>query len=259
MAACGAPVRDASREYVVMSNVLAAIIGFSVLQRIASKLYWKLGLGIDDYIIFLTTLLLTAPSLVINVHGLVANGMGRDIWTLPFDRITRFGSFFQAMAVLYFSQITMIKLTMLFFLLRVFPTPGVRRVLYGTIAFNAVFGLVFVLVAIFQCLPVGYLAVRWDGEHEGKCLNIHAITSSNAAISIAVDAWMLAIPLSQLRSLNLDWRRKVGVALMFCVGMWYVTSVPQLPCLTTRRLTMSTMQLYHRQHPPPAGHRPLRR
>lgn len=37
-------------------------------------------------------------------------------------------------------------------------------------------------------------------------------------MSIALDLWILAIPLWQLRSLKMHWKKKVGVALMFCVG-----------------------------------------
>lgn len=41
---------------------------------------------------------------------------------------------------------------------------------------------------------------------------------ANAGISIALDAWMLALALSQIIPINLHWKKKVGVALMFGVG-----------------------------------------
>lgn len=37
-------------------------------------------------------------------------------------------------------------------------------------------------------------------------------------MSIALDVWMLAIPLWQLRGLKLHWKKKIGVAAMFIVG-----------------------------------------
>jgi hypothetical protein len=42
---------------------------------------------------------------------------------------------------------------------------------------------------------------------------------ANAASSIVLDLWMLVLPLSQLRVLQLHWKKKVGVALMFSVGV----------------------------------------
>ncbi|KAH7329579.1 hypothetical protein B0I35DRAFT_474161 [Stachybotrys elegans] len=231
--ACGDPIRDSSAAYATTSNVLAGIICFAVLQRIVSKLYWRLGISADDWTILVTTIFFTVPSLVINIHGMVANGLGRDVWTVPFDEITRFGGFFQAMAVLYFAQIMMIKLTLLFFLLRIFPKHMTRNVILGTMLFNIVFGLTFVITAIFQCLPVGYFARRWERDaSEGSCIDINAFVWSHAAISIALDIWMLAIPLSRLHTLNLDWKKKIGVALMFFVATGFtIVSIIRLRTL----------------------------
>ncbi|KAI9168098.1 Satratoxin biosynthesis SC20 cluster protein [Paramyrothecium foliicola] len=232
MSSCGAPVRDAQNSYIAVSNTLAVLIGICVLQRMVSKLFWKLNIALDDWIIFFTTLLFTVPSLVINVHGLVANGMGHDIWTVPFEQITLFGTFFHVMATLYFTQMALIKLTLLVFYLRIFPTIFIRRVLYGTIIFTCLYGVVYMFTAIFQCLPVTYFSTKWDGEHEGSCASINAITWSNAGISIALDFWMLAIPLSQLSSLNLDGKKKIGVAMMFCVGtLFTIVSIVRLHVL----------------------------
>ncbi|KPM37241.1 hypothetical protein AK830_g9309 [Neonectria ditissima] len=223
MTSCDAPVRDRSGGYIAMSNVLAVVSALCVIQRFFSKVWWKIGLGLDDWFL-LATFVVSIPSLIINVYGAAANGLGRDIWTVPFDQITKFGMYFNIMAVLYFAQVPLLKLALLFFYLRIFPTPIVRRLLWGTVVFNAVFGVVFVLVAIFQCQPISYFWTKWDGEHTGHCASINAITCSNAAISIAVDIWMLAVPLAQLKGLNLDWNKKIGVGLMFCVGT-FVTVV----------------------------------
>ncbi|KAF4981965.1 hypothetical protein FZEAL_2311 [Fusarium zealandicum] len=223
MTSCDAPIRDKSAEYINLSNAFAAISALFITQRFISKIYWKLELGLDDWFI-LITFLCGVPSTVINVHGTAANGLGRDIWTLTPTNITKFGMFFHVMAILYFAQVTLLKLALLFFYLRIFPTSGVRKTLWGTVIFNCIFGLTFVFVAAFQCQPISYFWEKWDGEHEGHCADLNAITWSNAAISIALDFWMLAVPLSQLRSLNLDWKKKVGVGLMFCVGT-FVTVV----------------------------------
>jgi hypothetical protein len=215
---CGAPVRDSRNSYVALNDVLGVVIGISILQRIATKLYWKLHIEIDDWCVLLTMILFTVPSLAINVYGLVGNGMGLDIWTVPFDMITTFSTWFHAMSVLYFTQISLVKLSVLFFYLRVFNVSSVRRIIIGTMIFNCVYGVIYIIVTIFQCLPVGYLSVMWDGEHQGRCINLSAMTWSNAGISIAVDIWMLFIPLLQIRSLQLKLKAKIGAGLMFCAG-----------------------------------------
>lgn len=187
-------------------------------MRIGYKLFiTSMELGLDDLFVVIT-LLAGTPSSVINVLGLAANGIGKDVWKLRFDQITNFSKYFYIMEVLYFAQITLLKLSLLFFYLRVFPGKPVRRAIWATVIFNSIFGAVFVTVAIFQCRHVDHYWNEWDGETPGKCININALGWSNAAISIALDIWMLAISVSQLVGLQLAWRKKVGVAMMFCVG-----------------------------------------
>ncbi|KAH7141136.1 hypothetical protein EDB81DRAFT_799470 [Dactylonectria macrodidyma] len=231
MTSCGAPIRDKSAGLKVMvySLVLTAIV--VVIQRITFKLYRNMALGLDDFSIILTILSTTA-SLVVNVFGIVPNGVGRDVWTLTPTNIFQFLKFFYALTILYFIQLSLLKHSLLFFYLHVFPAQPIRRVLWGTIIFNTAYMLVFLIVGVFSCQPISYLWTRWDGEHQGKCIDINAVAWAHAGISIALDVWVLVVPLSQLRHLKLDWRKKIGVGLMFSVGTFItVVSVIRLRAL----------------------------
>jgi hypothetical protein len=188
-----------------------------VAIRLFSKLYTGADLGLDDYFITIT-LLAGIPSSVMAVHGLTSNGFGKDIWTVPFKQITDFIHVFYALEIFYFCQVALLKLSLLFFYLRIFPGHKIRSLIYGTIIFDTVFGLAFVFAAIFQCKPIDYYWKGWDGEHRGKCLNVNALGWANAGISIFLDVWMLGLPMSQLIHLHLHWKKKAGVALMFMVG-----------------------------------------
>jgi len=211
-------VRNRQLELIAVSDTLGILSGILVIVRFASKLLWlKTPITADDWAV-LAVAIIGAPVTAINVYGTTANGLGRDIWTLTSDQITRFGMSFYVAEVIYFVEVPAVKLSLLLFYLRIFPTKLVRRLLWATVAFNVVYGVAFTFLGIFQCTPISYFWTRWDTEHEGKCLNINIVVLTNAAISIALDIWMLAIPLSQLRSLNLHWKKKIGVAVMFCVG-----------------------------------------
>jgi hypothetical protein len=187
--------------------------------------------GYDDWSV-LATLIAAAPSAVITVFGTVKNGLGQDLWTLTPTQITKMLQYFYIMAWLYFTQLMLLKLTLLFFYIRVFPSKGVQRLLWGTVIFTILWGVAFIIVAVFQCQPIYYFWTKWDGMHKGTCLKINAITASNAAISIALDFWILGVPLWQLWGLKLHWKKKVGVALMFCVGTFVtVVSILRLQAL----------------------------
>jgi hypothetical protein len=218
---CGVPTRSLGETYDAISIAMAVISSSLVLGRVAFKLFVTHSLSADDYVILLLAVV-GAPSVIITHYGTTPNGLGRDIWTLSPQKITDFLFYFFIMAILYFTQVMLVKLCLLLFYLRIFPSRGVRLLLWGTIIFTLLFGVIFVFVAIFQCSPISFFWTHWDGEHEGSCLNINAIAWANAAISIALDFWMLAIPLAQLRGLNLHWKKKIGVALMFVVGTLYV-------------------------------------
>jgi hypothetical protein len=136
---------------------------------------------------------------------------------------------FYIMEILYFTQVPMLKLTLLAFYLRIFPGREIKLLLWATVIFNVLFGIAFVFAAVFQCTPISYYWDQWWGNVQGKCVDINALGWSNAAVSIALDFWMLGIPLSQLRHLNLHWKKKIGVALMFFVGTLWVTPKPPEP------------------------------
>ncbi|KAH0429611.1 CFEM domain-containing protein [Colletotrichum camelliae] len=230
---CGAPVRDRSTQYNIISITMGSLSGVFVIIRLVHKIFATMGdLGVDDYFI-LITLGSGIPGTVINSVGFVGNGLGRDIWTVPFDRITDFGYWFFVMEPMYFAQVTLLKMSLLFFYMRIFSHNKMcKKLIWGTVAFNAVFGLTFIFVAVFQCTPISFYWTKWDGETPGTCLDINAIAWANAGISIVLDFWMLALPLSQIKSLNLHWKKKIGVAMMFFVGTFVtVVSILRLQSL----------------------------
>ena len=201
----------------ILSDTFAVATVLFVIQRFAIKFYVKIGIGLDDWFALITTLV-GIPNSVLNVAGTAANGLGKDVWTLPFSTITRFGLFFYVVEMNYFLLVALLKLSLLFFYLRIFPSKTVRRLLWATVVITCCFGVAFVVAGIFVCQPISYYWTRWDGEHQGHCINLNALGWSNSAISISLDCWMLAIPLSQLRDLSLDVKKKIGVGLMFCIG-----------------------------------------
>lgn len=228
---CKLPVRDRRSSYVALSYIMIILAGVFVAARITFKLLDGLELGLDDWSM-LATLAISTANTVIIVTGTIKNGLGKDIWTLRPDEITKMLQSFYIMASLYFSELTLLKLSLIFFYIRVFPSQGAQRLLWGTVVFTVLWGLLYVFIAIFQCRPISYFWTKWDGLHQGHCMDINAITSSNAAISIVLDFWSLGIPLWQLWGLKMHWKKKIGVAMMFCVGTFItVVSILRLQAL----------------------------
>lgn len=216
-AACNEPIRDRSAQCAAAATSLIIVSAVIVALRFGYKYWASADYWFDDWFALLT-LLTATPVTVLIVRGMLANGLGRDIWTLPLEKIPTIGRHFYVSTILYYAEITFIKLAILFFYLRIFPPTGVRRVLCISIVLVGMYGIAFIVVGIFICRPISYFWWKWDGEHRGTCMNRDAVACANAAISVALDLWILAIPLWKLKSLRLNWRKKAAVTIMFCVG-----------------------------------------
>lgn len=69
------------------------------------------------------------------------------------------------------------------------------------------------------CQPMSMSWDQWDHEHKGHCGDINMMAFANAGISIVLDFLMLALPISQVWQLQMGYKKKLGVALMFSVGL----------------------------------------
>ncbi|RMZ66941.1 cfem domain-containing [Pyrenophora seminiperda CCB06] len=229
---CHAPIRDQGATLRIANIALASVTAFCALTRVIYKAVFSIGeLGWDDYSV-VAALVAGVPSVIIIDRGIVPNGLGRDVWTVSFDRITNFVRYLYALEILYFLQLALLKLTLLFFFLRIFPKTIIRRLLWATIWFNVLNGIAFIIVAIFQCQPLSFYWTKWDLEGTGKCIDINGLAWTSAIISIVLDIWMLALPLFEVFQLQLSWRKKLSVAVMFCVGTFVtVISILRLQSL----------------------------
>jgi hypothetical protein len=174
-------------------------------------------LGLDDHLVLLTLLCLV-PNVAITIGP--AKFYGRDVWTLSPTLIPDLLRWDLIQTLLYFINDALLKAAFLAFYLRIFPSRTTQRVLKGTMTVVALWGFVFVSSGIFQCHPVSYYWTSWnDGTgSKGECINRDAMVWANAAIGIALDVWMLAIPLWCLRGVQMPVKKKLGVGAMFGVG-----------------------------------------
>lgn len=215
---CHLPTLDRSGTLVRETSAMLAATVFIIVFRIFYKIFDKTQKPWwDDWLLVVLLLLGGGPLMVITIFVMAPNGIGRDIWTLSFDQIDTLFKFMYIELASYYAQIALLKIVFLCFFLRIFTTRNTRRVIFGTMAVSLMWGIASTLVGLFQCWPIPYNWV-WDGSTGGKCVDKSAILIANAVISIALDLWILAIPIWKLRHLNVSGTKKLGVALMFLTG-----------------------------------------
>ncbi|KAK2819980.1 hypothetical protein FQN49_007840, partial [Arthroderma sp. PD_2] len=196
---------------------IAATLLFAI--RITSKLmHLGGGWGPDDFTI------IVAYMLAIVIFGLHASmihyGWGKNIWDImPQEDITMAFKLFFAYALCYKALISLAKISVGLFLLRIFQSPIFRYMTYTIIALNAAIAITWILVDSFHCIPVHLAWTGWKMEEPGKCIDFMKSTSVNGFVNIVVDFVMVAMPVLEVIKLKLSPRKKVGVAIMFAMGL----------------------------------------
>lgn len=167
---------------------------------------------------------------------MIHHGFGKDIWNItPFGEITEImkvsrsynvqgkcsshSQIFYIYVLLYKIQISLAKISVCLFLLRIFQSTAFRYTAYTIIGLNAAIAVTWVLVDGLRCTPVHLAWTGWAKEEQGKCIDFIAATFANSFVNIAVDAVMVAMPVYEVMKLNLSARKKLGVGVMFAMGL----------------------------------------
>lgn len=222
---CRTPVRNKSVQYNILVLTLLGFTAPTIAARLVFKQFFSAQQRLDreDW-----TILSAAPvgivSVVLSVYGLTRNGLGIDLWGLEPKQLMDFGLYFYIIQMLYIVLMTLIKLTLVFFYLNIFTGHGIRILLWMTAGVHALAGFGFTVGIVFQCMPISYQWQKYDLSKDnsqlisGHCININAAGWGHGALSVSSDLWLLAIPLSQIRKLQLPWKKRLCATLMFMTG-----------------------------------------
>jgi hypothetical protein len=129
-------------------------------------------------------------------------------------------------------MMALLKLSMLFFFLRVFPTQSIRRTTYAIIVIVLATSIVSLLLSVFICWPVNFFWEGWidpQGFGEHRCSDFKVIAYIGGGFSILHEVLILAIPIPVIYNLNASKRSKIAISFMFGLGVFVlVTSCVRL-------------------------------
>ncbi|EGR51612.1 PTH-type GPCR protein, partial [Trichoderma reesei QM6a] len=228
------PILPVVKTHLIINSVLVGaavvIVGFRVFARIVTgaKLWW------DDYLILLS-MPLGIGMLVI--QGLYAPmGVGRQISeTQP--NLVIILKLTIAYALSYTSCITIIKLSILCFYLRVFPNSKLRIATQIVIGIVSLWGLGSVLMFFFVCRP---FEATWNPLVGGTCADRIATFLAVGAYNIISDIIILTLPLRTIWTLNTRSQMKVALTILFLTGL-LVSVVAVCRIITLTHLNMDNV------------------
>ncbi|KAK2022811.1 hypothetical protein LX32DRAFT_645201 [Colletotrichum zoysiae] len=220
LAACGVPVVHHDEVFQYLRGILFALPTFFIVVRLINKWMKLSPWGHDDTTIMIAYVILAAfmPA----NYLLAESGGAGDIWNLTPAQITNTLLIVYIFGICYITCLAFIKASILFLFLRIFPEGKFRMALWYTQVFNLLSLVAFLAATVASCQPIEYFWVGWSKETEGKCFDVNAFAISHGAVNVALDVWMLALPVWQIYRLKMDPKQKLGVMLMLGVGIFLV-------------------------------------
>ncbi|KAI9688928.1 MAG: hypothetical protein M1820_010209 [Bogoriella megaspora] len=185
-------------------------------------------------------------SVVLTFHKTQRHG-----WDVPLAALTP--SYFKrlfAQNLLAWPAITLSKLAILLLYLRIFKVrPSMRYAIYAGIAWIFATYLPSMVVAIYFC--GAHSGEPWSYPVGERCAE-HGPTKwfvTSAAMSIILDLYILVLPISVVRRLNMSRKRRVGVLLIFFTAFFacicaILTLVYRIKLLTTNDTLWRSSELF---------------
>jgi hypothetical protein len=161
-----------------------------------------------------------AVQLIWRLLAVKSHGFGADIWAIPFEDITIMFKAMYSLFVLYITSRDLVRLSILLFYHRIFGhVPLARRLIQFSFVLVITCCIAFELAVLLGCTPIDHFWKAWEGTGGGYCISTHGIFWAGAIITIAIDLWIMLLPLPFILRLELSLRRKILSGIMFAFGI----------------------------------------
>lgn len=123
---------------------------------------------------------------------------------------------------LYGVTLCLIKTSIVSFYLRIFGTSRNFRIsAYVAIGILIAWAFSVILETFLLCRPLAY---NWDTTIDGVCGERNKVYVSAGALNVITDFMVMALPVPHILSLQLKIKKKMGLILMFSLGILFVTT-----------------------------------
>ncbi|CAL3967960.1 unnamed protein product [Diplocarpon coronariae] len=152
--------------------------------------------------------------------GECANGKGMHTASLRPREIVMILHWQYFHSVIVTVGISLVKLSVAFFLLRLVPAKSYRIFLYCVVAFLVAFTFSSAGTILFSCIPI---RANWDraGEPDAKCFSTNTFTyigMSNSVVNILTDVLFASLPIPIVWNLQVNIRTKISLIMIMSLG-----------------------------------------
>ncbi|KAJ5279301.1 hypothetical protein N7478_004673 [Penicillium angulare] len=213
----------------VVTAVLTSLAGLVVAMRVYARVGLMKSTGREDWAILIAMVFSVVYCGLVGAQ--LRYGMGIHDDYLPSHVLQQQLKCLWAAIPMYNASLAFTKFSILFQYLRIFPARWFRNACYIVMAIVATYSAWAIVSGYVNCVPV---ARFWDRTIPGSCLNFSALWFFNAAMNIATDVTLLALPMPLLSHLQLPRTQKIALMGVFAMGIFVViTSILRLSGLRT--------------------------
>ncbi|KAK8091707.1 hypothetical protein PG997_002068 [Apiospora hydei] len=216
------PPPDVNRgpEILAVTGTLVAATLCVVMLRLWVRLRLVRQLGWDDFFVVAAMALLFAEMMIIvpEVHY----GAGRHFQYIQPPEHVAIGLHLNfATQPMCLVALTLTKVSVGVFLVRLVPTKNYRVFIHAIIAFTVLSSTAGFLTVFFQCRPLSF---NWDNTVPGgKCIparDLKIATYFNSILSAATDLIFALLPIPMLINVQLNWKAKSAIIGILSLGVF---------------------------------------
>ena len=118
--------------------------------------------------------------------------------------------------ILYNTGFTVVRLSVLFFYVRIFRSVHKYRMAFWTVG-SLIIGWCIAtnFLAIFSCIPIHK---AWNPEIPGHCLDPSRTFLGPTILNILIDIVLLVLPIPMIWKLSMNTTRRLALVVVFCSG-----------------------------------------
>jgi hypothetical protein len=162
--------------------------------------------------------------LIEEILGLYGLHVGLKATSMKDPRMMTFHKFTYISAVFYYPAGACARIGIVLFYRRIFctpVTPHFQHISSAIMVFLGLYGIATTLTESMACLPG---VSDWDHSVPGRCINYTNFFIAAASLECVFDVIIICLPLFEVLKLQLSWKRKVGVLLIFLLGSFSVVT-----------------------------------
>ncbi|PWY74293.1 integral membrane protein [Aspergillus heteromorphus CBS 117.55] len=193
----------------------AAVATLSYILRLYSRRFTSAGLKLEDWLMGIGLIIsYCATAFVVDS---AFNGVGLSLGTLPVDERRRIQFASWMIQKFWAPSAAFVKISIVIFLKRILGTVRAFSIVSNIlIAFIVCWAVTALLGNTFQCWPVQYY---YDKTLDGHCMGgQRSFFQAMGAIALVEDVIILCLPTPIIWGLQITFRQKVAVTLVFSLG-----------------------------------------